>query len=303
MATGLSLSTSGSLQSMSKTIIAEAIDQIEPAAPLKGLVSDYPIPSGSYQVNVPIWGRLTAAALTEGVDLAVPQQLTTTVVQLTASEHGILSFISDKLAHENNESVLSAIGSMQGRAMGRLLDGDLITLIQNFDGTSGGGAGAATSMFHIAGAVSYLRTDNNAAYGPAPSRPNAVLHPEQIRRLTTEMAGLTSTSAAATAATGFVPEGPSADVLKQYWRGNDPIFGVPIFEDGNISLDGSNDVKGAVFVKEALALAMESEINAEEERDASLRGTELVTSAIWGESEVVGVWGVVIYSMADALPS
>ena len=158
-------------------------------------------------------------------------------------------------------------------------------------------------MFHIAGAVSYLRTDNNAAYGPAPSRPNAVLHPEQIRRLTTEMAGLTSTSAAATAATGFVPEGPSADVLKQYWRGNDPIFGVPIFEDGNISLDGSNDVKGAVFVKEALALAMESEIKAEEERDASLRGTELVTSAIWGESEVVGVWGVVIYSMADALPS
>lgn len=306
MATGLSLSTSGSLQSMSKTIIAEAIDQIEPAAPLKGLVSEYPIPSGSYQVNVPIWGRLTAAALTEGVDLAVPQQLTTTVVQLTASEHGILSFVSDKLAHENNESVLSSIGSMQGRAMGRLLDGDLITLIQNFDVTSGGGAGAATSMFHIAGAVSYLRTDNNAAYGPAPSRPNAVLHPEQIRRLTTEMAGLTAVGATATAGQ-YVPEGPSADVLKQYWRGNDPIFGVPIFEDGNISGDfagdSSNDAKGAVFVKEALALAMESEIKAEEERDASLRGTELVTSAIWGESEIVGVWGVVIHSMADKLPA
>ena len=302
MATGLSLSTSGSLQSMSKTIIAEAIDQIEPAAPLKGLVSDYPIPSGSYQVNVPIWGRLTAAALTEGVDLSVPQQLATTIVQLTASEHGILSFISDKLAHENNESVLSAVGSMQGRAMGRLLDSDLITLIQNFDVTTGGGVGQPASMFHIAGAVSYLRTDNNASYGPAPSKPNAVLHPEQIRRLTTEMAGLTAAGVTATAGQ-YVPEGPSADVLKQYWRGNDPIFGVPIFEDGNITKDASNDVKGAVFVKEALALAMESEIKAEEERDASLRGTELVTSGMWGESEVVGVWGVVIYSMADALPS
>ena len=98
-----------------------------------------------------------------------------------------------------------------------------------------------------------------------------------------------------------IPEGPSADIIKSYWRGNDPVFGVPIYEDGNISRDGSGDSKGGVFAKEALALAMESEIQAEQERDASLRGTEIVTVGTWGESEVVDVWGVEIYSATDTI--
>ena len=45
---------------------------------------------------------------------------------------------------------------------------------------------------------------------------------------------------------------------------------------------------------------MEIEIHAEEERDASLRGTEVVTVGTWGESVIVNVWGVEIYSATDA---
>ena len=46
---------------------------------------------------------------------------------------------------------------------------------------------------------------------------------------------------------------------------------------------------------------MELEIQAEEERDASLRGTEIVTVGTWGESEIVDVWGVEIFSLASAI--
>ena len=294
MATGLSLSDSSSLENMSKIIVAEAIANVEPSAPMADLVSRYDIPSGSKQVNVPIWGRQSAVALTEGVDISVPQQVTATVVNLTASEHGILSFISDRLRHENNENVLSAVGTMHGRAVGRLLDSDLITLLDGFS-TTVPGAGNAASVQTIAGAVAYLRTNNSDTYGPAPSKPHAVLHPEQIRRLTEDMAGFDTGPRNNNA----IPEGPSANIIKSYWRGNDPVFGVPIYEDGNISVDSSNS-KGGVFAKEALALAMEIEIHAEEERDASLRGTEVVTVGTWGESEIVDVWGVEIYSATDA---
>ena len=46
---------------------------------------------------------------------------------------------------------------------------------------------------------------------------------------------------------------------------------------------------------------MQSEISAEEERDASLRGTEIVTVGTWGESEVVDNWGVEIFSLASSI--
>ena len=296
MATGLSLSSTTGLTSMSKTLIAEAIANVEQSAPMMDLVSRYDIPSGSKQVTIPIWGRQSAVALTEGVDIAVPQQMSSTIVSLTASEHGILSFITDRLKHENNEDVLSAVGTMHGRAVGRLLDGDLLTLLDSFS-KSVPGSGSAATLQTIAGAVAYLRTDNSSgSYGPAPSKPNAVLNPEQIRRLTQDMAGITGGGTSMPA--GAIPDGPSADILRTYWRGNDPVFGVPIYEDGNIAT--ATNVKGGVFAKEAMALAMEIEIHAEEERDASLRGTEIVTVGIWGESQVVDEWGVEIHSLASA---
>ena len=297
MANGLSLSGSSSLGDMSKIIVAEAIDNVEPSAPMASLVSRYDIESGAKQVNVPIWGRQSAVALTEGVDISVPQQVTATVVSLTASEHGILSFISDRLQHENNENVLSAVGTMHGRAVGRLLDSDLLTQVDSFSETAPGASANAT-LTTIAGAVAILRTDDGT-YGPAPSKPNAVLHPEQIRRLAQEIGGITAGGAGA-AAGATIPEGPSADVIKSYWRGNDPIFGVPIYEDGNISVS-SNAAKGGVFAREAIALAMEIEIHAEEERDASLRGTEVVTVGTWGENIVVNPWGVEIFSLASSV--
>tara|TARA_R100000234_G_scaffold20088_1_gene11275 strand:- start:205 stop:1125 length:921 start_codon:yes stop_codon:yes gene_type:complete len=296
MATGLSLRNSGNLENMSKIIISNAIANVEPAGPTNQLVARYDIPAGSKQVNVPIWTRNDAAAITEGVDISVPQQVGATVETLTGEEHGILIFVSDRLQHQNNEDVLSHVGELQGNALGRLLDTDLVTLFRSFskeivDSTSSLVDG---TIVHLAGAVSYLRTDNSSGtYGPAYGELNAVLHPEHIRRIAQDITGISAAGTATTAGTTY-QGGISEDVLKNYHRGNMGIFGISIYEDGNIvkGAEVANSASGAVFQREALALAIEHEMTAEQERDASLRGTEVVMTGIWKEKEIVGKWGV-----------
>ena len=298
MATGLTLSSSSSLSDMSKTVIASAISNIEPAGPTNQLVSRYDIPQGAKQVNIPIWGRNDAHALTEGVDINTPQQLSVTVTSITASEHGIMTFVSDRLSRQNNEDILAHVGEVQGGALGRLLEDDLITLFDGFS-NSIGSAGANLTYRDIAGAVSFLKTDNNSSYGMAPGAANAVMHPEQIRRFVQEVTGIQAGGSGMAAQP--IPEGITADVIQNYFRGNERAFGVPIFQSGVLSRDSAGDAKGAVFVPGALALAMAHEMEAEEERDASLRGTEMVMVGEWGEAEVADPWGVEMYGAADAL--
>ena len=299
MATGLTLSSSSSLSDMSKIIIANAIANIEPAGPTNQLVARYDIPKGAKQVNVPVWGRNDAAALTEGVDISAPQQLSVSVTSITASEHGIMTFVSDKLTRQNNEDILSHVGEVQGGALGRLLEDDLIVLFDGFS-NSIGTAGSFLTLYHVAGAVSYLKTDNDSSYGMAPGTPNGVFHPEQIRGFVQEMTGIQGTGTAGMAAQP-IPEGITAEVVKNYFRGNEQAFGVPIFQSGVLSRDGSGDTKGAIFVPQAIALAMAHEMEAENERDASLRGTEVVMVGEWGESEIADPWGVEMLGAADAV--
>tara|TARA_R100000808_G_scaffold910_1_gene4339 strand:+ start:447 stop:1346 length:900 start_codon:yes stop_codon:yes gene_type:complete len=299
MATGLTISSSSSLSDMSKIIIANAISNIEPAGPTNQLVARYDIPKGAKQVNVPVWGRNDAAALSEGVDISAPQQLSVSVTSITASEHGILTFVSDKLTRQNNEDILSHVGEVQGGALGRLLEDDLIVLFDGFS-NSIGSAGSFLTLYHVAGAVSYLKTDNDSSYGMAPGTPNGVFHPEQIRGFVQEMTGIQGGGTTGMAAQP-IPEGITAEVVQNYFRGNEKAFGVPIFQSGVLSRDGSGDTKGAVFVPQAIALAMAHEMEAENERDASLRGTEVVMVGEWGESEIADPWGVEMLGAADAI--
>ncbi len=288
----------GTFQDVSNILLAEAIDNIEPAAPNKDLVTNITIPNGHYQVTVPIYGRTTAVALSEGVDISPVQgPEVANVVTQTASEHGVMTFVSDRLAYQGNDDAIAVVGEQHGRAVGRLLDQDIIGLFDGFD-QSIGSANTDLNLASIAVAVGYLRSDDST-YGPAPNPINASLHPEQIRRLITDVAG--QAASISTFGGEPIPTGLSEDVVKNYMRGRDPLFGVPIIESPNISRDGNDDAKGAVFSQRALHLAMEQEIRAEEERDASLRGTEIVTVGVWGQGETVGVWGVEMLGDSESL--
>jgi len=301
MAEGLTLSSSSSLSSMSLTVVTDAIANVEPAGPTAGLVTRYDLAKGQTQKNIPLWGRLTASALTEGVEINAAQQVSVTVRNVTASEHGILTFVSKVLQRENSEDVLSEVGMMQGLALGRLRESDLVTLFDAVTGLSIPGAGSNLGFVHLAGAVAYMQTDSNdTAFGAAPGgQVNAVLHPEQIRRLVEDDAGIQA--GGSTMAAGARPQGPSEDVIKNYWRGQEQRFGIQIWSSGVISRDGSGDAKGAIFAPQAFALCMAQEIEADDDKDIRSRGTDIVTVGTWGETEIVDNWAVEAYSAADVI--
>lgn len=297
MTVGLNLSGTSSLEDMSAIVIASAVANVEPAGPVAALVHQVPISQGEKQVNLPFFGRQEATSLTEGVSIPEPQQAGVAVRNLTASEHGILSFVSKKLERQNNESILSTVGMMQGNAVGRLRDTDVIALFASVSKTIGA-ASTGNDLEDIAGAVSYLLTDNDAVdggdvtkFGPAPGTINIALHPEQLRRLATASIPLASTGSVGSA---LAPSGLSEQIIKQYWRGNDPLFGSPIWVDGNIARDGNDDSIGCAFVEMAFSLAVAEEIDSNDDTDIRLRGTEIVTVAEWGEFENVDTWATQI---------
>jgi len=298
----LTLSTSSTFQSsgdgMSKIAISESVANVEPAGPSLSLVNRKEIPKGHFQTNLPFWGRVSASSITEGVDLADPQDITVTVRTLTGSRHGALVFLSDRLAHQQQEDVASEVGMMLGNGVGRLLEDDIVSLYDGFS-TSQPGAGNNGSLLHLGWAVAYLGTDNNTSFGPIPSRPSAVLHAEHIRRLVQDVTGIQAGGSVGLSANP-IPKGISEDVIENYWRGNDRLYSIKIFESGRITRDGSNDAKGAIFAKQALWVAMENEYKGARERDESLFGVELVGSAVWGEGEAVDTWGYEFYAAADA---
>ena len=230
MAEGLTISSSSSLSDMSAIAIASAIANVEPAGPSAQLVSRYDLEKGQKQVNIPLWSRLTAAALTEGVMINAPQQVAVTVKNLTASEHGLLTFLSDRLTRQNNENIVSEVGQFQGLGVGRLREQDVIALYDAVTGLSIPGAGNAGNFRHVAGAVAYLKTDNSTAtQGPAPGKVNGIFHPEQIRRFVQEATSVQAGGRVGMAAQP-IPAGMTADIVENYFRGNESLFNTLIWE-------------------------------------------------------------------------
>jgi len=61
------------------------------------------------------------------------------------------------------------------------------------------------------------------------------------------------------------------------------LAGVPVYETSNIANTGTaGDYNGAVFHRDALGLALQADINIETQRQAALRGWDIVGSARYG---------------------
>ena len=290
MATGLSLSSTSNLSSGQKIVVAGAKVAFEPAAPDPDLVENHRIPQGHKQWDILTYARLTqASALTEGVDLASTQQLVAASLSITPSEHGIIATLSKRLIRRQGDtSVMSTTGTLIANSLRRRQANDVIAL---YDGFSKSVVGANTQMdvTHFRGSVAYLLTDNSSSYGPAPMPLHAALHIEQISDIILDI------SDPGTAAGGR-PAGFGDDLLQRWWRGNDRLYGIPIFHSGNISRDSSGDSKGAIFAKEALVMVMANNAAVTEETDESVRAVEVGIFQEWSEGERADAHGVEVYS-------
>jgi hypothetical protein len=167
-----------------------------------------------------------------------------------------------------------------GNAIATKMDQDLIALFDGFS-ASIGTAGAEITVADIFKAAATLRA--NKVTGVI----NAVVHPYQAYAL---KANLTNTFAN--------PNG--GDLQNEAMRNGyvGTIAGVNIYESANVTIDASDDAKGAVFAPEALAIAMKRDFQIEPERDASNRAFELNATAIYGVGELDDSYGVEILSDA-----
>ena len=290
MATGITLSSTSNLSSGQKIFIEQAMLANEPAAPNPDLVGSERIDAGVKQWDINTYARLeSAGALSEGVDLSEVQQLTTANLSITPSEHGIIVTLSNRLIRrQGDSSVVGVAGEQAGASLRRRMDIDVIAL---FDGFSKSVVGATNQLdiTHFRGAIAYLLTDNDESYGPAPLPLNASLHIEQISDIILDI------SDAGTAAGGR-PAGFGDELLQNWWKGRDRLYGIGIFHGGNITRDSSNDSKGAILATNALYLVIANDADVTEETDNSLRAVEYGAFQEWGEAERADPHGVEVYS-------
>lgn len=187
------------------------------------------------------YDKLTAMSITENTDLDNPQQIADSLITITPTVVGIETFITDRVFARISKIGLSKIGTLGQNAIQRKKDEDGLILFASAGTTASPGAGVTLTSGFVA-AASYNVTSNTTEPGMKPIR--AVLHGFQIKDLYDELV--------AGVGTYVVDEGPTARVFQN--RFDLPIAGVEVFEDGNITIDGSQDAIGGVFARDGIIL-------------------------------------------------
>jgi N4-gp56 family major capsid protein len=265
--------TSTTLDDLFANIILQARFTAEEQSIMLGLVTRYDIGNvAGKTVQVPKYPAISAAGLTEGTDMS-NTAVSTSSVTITVGEVGALVTLTD-MAAMGAGNPAAELGTVLGNAIATKIDTDLIALFDGFS-TALGSAGTEITAADIFKAAATLKA------AKAPGQYSAVLHPFQAYQL---KANMTNTFAN--------PNGGDLqnEAMRTGYVGQ--LAGVNIYESANITADGSDDAKGAVFAPEAVAIAMKKDFNIETQRDASLRAFELNATAVYGVGELDDSYGV-----------
>ena len=282
-------STTGNLENAQRIILSSARYTEEHNAPALALIESFSLPKGAKTVTVPKVGSMTMSDLQDGIDIIDEEDIGMTTVDLTASEVGAKVILTDKLVRQAADNVFSIIGRQLGDGMARKKDNDVIALYTGLNGgTTLGADGRSMTAANVHAIIS------NAKANKFGSQLYILHHPNAIAALSKEAATTAGNNAEITS-------GWSADLLSNFYSGLRPINGGPIFEDGNIQKDGSNDSGyGVIADKTALAALTSVETRTERQRDASLRATEIVMTADYGVFELDDTKGAaVLFEIGD----
>jgi hypothetical protein len=187
------------------------------------------------------YAQLIAQAVTETTELDNPQQVSDSLITITPAVVGIETFITDRVGARINKKGLAKMGSLAQNAIQRKKDEDGLTLAASGSTSAEPGAGATLTSGYIA-AATYNITSNTTEPGHKPIR--AVLHGFQLKDLYDELVSGVGTY--------VVNEGLTARVFQSGFQL--PVAGCEVYEDGNITIDGSDDASGYVFAKEGVIL-------------------------------------------------
>ena len=269
-------STTTTLNDLLPSIVAEALFVANERSIMRGLVRNYTLSQGQGKtVTVPTYPKLTAAALTEG-DALTASAVSTGSAVLTVSEVGLMTSISDLAMIASASNVVSDIGRLFGEAIARKIDQDLAGNFANFSTVVGSNSTAASAA-KLFEAIARLRSQGYDTTADCA----IVLHPEVAYDL---KSSITSTFAAPASMVGN-------SALESGYIGL--LGGVPVYETSNIT-STSGDSVGGLFHRDALGLALMQDIKIETQRQAALRGWDIVGSAIYGHGELQDLAGVAL---------
>ena len=268
--------TTGNLENAQKIILSAARYTEEHNAPAMALTEQFSLPKGAKQVTVPKVAQMSMSDLVDGQDIIDEEENGKTTVDLTASEVGAKIILTDKLVRQSAPNVFSIIGRQMGDGMARKKDTDVLALYTALNGGDNLGGTGPTYMkaSNVQGIIAHAKANK---FG---SQLYILHHPNAVAYLSKESA------VAASSGSSPIPEGWSADLLKNFWSGLRPMNNVPIFEDGNITEDSGGDGIGVIADKSALATLTSVDTRTERQRDASLRATEVVLTADYGVFEL-----------------
>ena len=268
--------TMTTLNDLIPQIVAEALFVASEKSIMRNLVKNFSIPDGAGKsIVVPNYGLQTAAAVNEGTDLT-NTAVSTGGVTLTLGEVGIMTTVTDMAIRSSASNVIADIGRLFGEAIARKMDQDLTALFAGFSTVVGGNTTAATAALFFS-AIAKLK-----AGGVPGDALFAVVNPLVAYDLKKDLTSSFQNPAAgviqnAAMATGYIGM----------------LGGVPVFESANV-VDTSGDSIGGLFHRDALGLALRQDIKIEAQRDASLRATELVATAVYGCGELLDSYGVAL---------
>ena len=272
---------SGGVDDLISSIVAEAQFVAAERSVMRNLVKTFTIPqnNGGTVLQVPIYSTPAAAAVAETVDLA-NTAVTTSKKDITLGEVGVMTTVTDLALNYSKQNVISDIGRLFGEAIAKKIDQDLTGLFSGFSTFALGNAtDTQTEMTaaHLFAAAAKLK--NAGVPGPY----FGVFSPASIFNMKKTM---TST---------FVPQGNTGVVNAAMTEGYvGRIAGIDIFETSNVVADSATSAVNSVFSRDALAMAMGSDMKIATQRDESLRATEVVATAVYGVSELHDTYGVQI---------
>jgi hypothetical protein len=270
--------TSSTLSELYTEVIQEAIFTFQETSVMKPIVTTYSITGQGKQIAVPVYPAISASSVNEGTDLS-NTAINPTEATILASEVGVMTTLTDLARDSASRNVASDIGKLFGEAIAKKVDADLVALFSSFSSDIGS-AGTELTADLLFKAQATLRALNV----PAPYY--GVFNPKAVFNLkkTLTQAGY-NTSASSISDIGN-------EALRNGFVGR--VAGIDIFENANIGIDAYADSIGGVFHPIALGLAMKADFKIETQRDASLRGTEIVATVTYGSGVVKSDYGVAI---------
>jgi len=230
---------------------------------------------------------LTAAALTEGTDLTANTAFAPTAVTLTVGEVGLKLTLTDLMAMGGIVGA-SHYGEEAGKAVAEKRTTDLVALMAGFSNSVGTTNTDMTEAFFL-NAIAYLR----GAKVPGPYV--AVLHTdtyykELIGDIGTTFPALANTGQGVRAESNDLPGAGAGGMVGQ-------LYGVNTLITPLVGEDGNSDKENGMYApNRAIGFVEKWAIRPELERDASLRGSEIVVTAAYAVGETDDASGVRIIS-------